>query len=517
MTVALQTGAAAAPPATGPRRAWHRALPALAGGMLAWALLFHAEIAAAVGVWIDSTAYNHGFFILPIALWLAWDRRGRLRPGLQDGTVPAPTLGPALAALPLALAWFAADRLGLMEGRQFAALFLLEALLVAGIGWRGARALAGPLLYLVFLVPSGAFLVPALQRFTAHFIDLGLDLLGIPHVVTAFIIEIPEGRFFVAEACAGLRFLIAAIAFGALYALLIYRSPGRRIAFLLVAAVVPVIANGLRALGIVVLGHLLGSAEAAVADHLIYGWGFFSAVILLLTLAGLPFRQDAAPPSIRPYAGRGMPAAPWLAVAAVLLPAALGPAAAWRLDRSGPAPALALPGFLPSPDCRALPAAAAADGYSRGAQRFDCAGATLTARVRTLPAGSTAAAVQAAVQAATGERGVEDVTRIALAVPALAMTWRLTALHEPPRLTATALFLDGGPAPGGFALRLRLARDGLGGGGGAPVLMSATLAAPALADPAVMAAGQQIVADFLAAQTALVTAAARASAGVRAP
>jgi exosortase A len=494
MTAALQTETAAAP-----ARAWRRALPVLAGGVLLWALLFHAEIAAAVGVWIDSTAYNHGFFVLPIALWLAWDRRGRLR-----GAAPAPTLSPALAALPLALAWFAADRLGVMEGRQFAALFLLWALLVGGIGWRLARAFAAPLLYLVFLVPSGAFLVPVLQRFTAHFIDIGLDLLGIPHVVTEFIIEIPEGRFFVAEACAGLRFLIAAVAFGALYALLIYRSPGRRIAFLLVAAIVPVIANGLRALGIVVLGHVLGSAEAAVADHLIYGWGFFSAVILLLTLAGLPFREDAGPPAAKSYAGGGVPATPWLAVAAVLLPAALGVAAAGRLDRSGPAPALALPEFVPGPACAALPPA-------EGAQLFTCAGATLTARVQALPAGAGVAAVQAAVAAATGERGAEDVMRTTLSVPALAIPWRLTALHEPPRLTATALFLDGAPAPAGLALRLRLARDGLGGRAGAPVLVSAALAAPALADPAVAAAGQQVLAGFLAAQTALLTAAAQAS------
>lgn len=511
MTAALQTETAAFSV-----RAWRRALPALAGGVLLWGLLFHAEIAAAVGVWIDSTAYNHGFFVLPIALWLAWDRRGRLPRPAHGGAAPLPSAWPALAALPLALAWFAADRLGVMEGRQFAALFLLWALLVAGIGWRLARAFAAPLLYLVFLVPSGAFLVPVLQRFTAHFIDIGLDLLGIPHVVTDFIIEIPEGRFFVAEACAGLRFLIAAIAFGALYALLIYRSPGRRIAFLLVAAIVPVIANGLRALGIVVLGHVLGSAEAAVADHLIYGWGFFSAVILLLTLAGLPFREDAALPAtlaaaapVPPAAARRKHAqdgaAAWLSVAAVLLPAALGPAAVLLLGHQGAAPVLALPDFVPGPACTALPPA-------DGAQRFDCEAATLTARVQALPAGAGVAAVQAALAAATGERGVEDVTRTALPIPSLGITWRLTALHDPPRLTATALFLNGAPAPGGLALRLRLARGGLGGNTGAPVLVSASLAAPALADPAAFSAGQQVLAGFLAAQTALL-AAAQASSG----
>jgi hypothetical protein len=58
-----------------------------------------------------------------------------------------------------------------------------------------------------------------------------------------------------------------------------------------VSIVVPIIANGLRVLGIVVYGYILGNAQAAVADHLIYGWVFFSFVSLILILLGLPFRQ----------------------------------------------------------------------------------------------------------------------------------------------------------------------------------------------------------------------------------
>ena len=48
-------------------------------GLVVWGLLFHAEAVAAVRVWYDSTAYSHCFFILPIAVWLAWDRRPAAR------------------------------------------------------------------------------------------------------------------------------------------------------------------------------------------------------------------------------------------------------------------------------------------------------------------------------------------------------------------------------------------------------------------------------------------------------
>jgi glycosyltransferase involved in cell wall biosynthesis len=41
-------------------------------------LLFHEEAMSAVKVWNDSTAYSHCWFVLPIALYLAWERRQNL-------------------------------------------------------------------------------------------------------------------------------------------------------------------------------------------------------------------------------------------------------------------------------------------------------------------------------------------------------------------------------------------------------------------------------------------------------
>jgi exosortase A len=483
------------------------AVPALVVALIYFALMFGDEATAAVRVWIDSTAYNHGFFVLPLALWLAWDRRGAAR-----GLRLQPTLWPALATLPFGLAWFVADRLGIMEGRQLAALGMLEALLVALLGWRLARSFAAALAYLVFLVPFGAFVTPWLQVFTAHFIDAGLSLLGIPHLVSDFTIEIPDGAFYVAEACAGLRFLIAAVAFGALYACLVYRSPGRRLAFMAASVLVPVLANGVRALGIVVLGHLLGNTEAAAADHLIYGWGFFSVVILLLIAAGLPFREDIAPPPAR----RGTAevstaplelATPWAAAVAVTLLAAAGPIAVALLDRSGTPTALTLPAFVATEDC------AATGDPPAMPQQFRCGAATLLASVRALPSGSSPAALLAAMLDATGERGLEDVAVSRLAVPgATPPAWRLVQLPKPERLVAIAAFVDGQPAPGGLAGRLRLALDSVTGKGGPVVLVAATLQSPELQWPTQQETGRAVLRRFLQAQAPLLNAVATVTA-----
>ena len=288
--------------------------PALLVGLTLLGLLFHEESAAAVKVWNDSTAYSHCWFVLPIALYLAWDRRHGLA-GLR--VEPLPWMG--LLAIPGVIAWMAADRMGIMEGRQLVAMSFVQLLFLAVLGWRVWWVMSAPLLYLYFLVPFGAFLTPYLQTFTLHFSLIGLKVLGIPFYADAFLIETPSGRYFVAEACAGLRFLIAAIAFGVLYACLIYRSYHKRALFMVASIIIPIIANGFRALGIVLLGEWLGSAEAAAADHILYGWMFFSIVILLLILAGMPFREDTVTTvrEVPPPAER-MPGARWRAAAATI-------------------------------------------------------------------------------------------------------------------------------------------------------------------------------------------------------
>ena len=310
------------------------------------------------------------------------------------------------------------------------------------LGWRLAWAFSAPLLYLFFLVPFGAFLTPALQRFTAGFTDVGLSVLGIPYVMDRFTIEIPEGTFYVAEACAGLRFLIASIAFGVLYACLIYRSPWRRAAFILASCIVPVIANGFRALGIVVLGHVLGSAEAAAADHIIYGWVFFSVVILLLILAGLPFREDTATMLRRLRAGAAadragtQPAGLVAALArrrAVAAAMALGPAMAAAIDRAG-ARARPPSRCRPSSPARAAPRCPAAPP---GVQHFVCDGLPLTATVRAFPPRANPGALIAR-RGAARRRGSGRGRATTSPARRRAGAWRLAETEKPDRSTASA-------------------------------------------------------------------------------
>src|SRR5205823_4921526 len=87
----------------------------------------------------------------------------------------------------------------------------------------------------------------------------------------------------------------------------------------------------------VVAGHLIGSAEAAAADHVLYGWLFFSIVTFLLILIGLPFRENSRTPVQRATtmpSGR-LISRTLLSAAAVILVIAISRFVASSLDHLG--------------------------------------------------------------------------------------------------------------------------------------------------------------------------------------
>jgi exosortase A len=461
-----------APPRAVPA-GWLGALPLVVTGLVL-CLVFHSEVLAAVQTWNDSTAYNHCFLVIPIVLYLFWDRRDEWA-GVHWQLMPtAVLLGVSLAAV-----WLISERLGIMEGRQLVAVSFVEVLVLTMLGRRLWGAMAGPLLYLYFLVPFGEFLTPELQGITTFFVRHGLEILGVPAYIDGFVIEIPEGTFLVAEACAGLRFLIASTAFGCLYALLMYRSPLRRGIYILVSIIVPVIANGFRAIGIVYLGHILGSAEAAAADHVIYGWIFFSLVILLLIALGLPFREDEIPKrSATRFAEACAPAVSLrravLAGVGVAMAAAAGPIVGASLTMAAER-SVATPSRIEvGSDCQVQPAESA-EGATVRSQRVVCGADALDMSWEAFPPRSTAASMMSARRRMMTGARVEGIQENWLTQSdGTLRAWRVVKSNDPAYVAATSVWIDGRPVRPGLGMRARMALNSLTGSDFAPMVVTVT-------------------------------------------
>ncbi len=173
----------------------------------------------------------------------------------------------------------------------------LVGMLVVGIwsilGHRLAGVLAFPLFFLFFAVPMGEGLIDPMMDFTAVSTVWLIQLSGIPVFREGLFFTLPTGKWSIVEACSGVRYIIASVTVGALFAYLTYVSWWRRALFLLISAIVPVFANTMRAYIIVMLGHFSDMKIATGADHLVYGWVFFGVVIFILFWLGSFFREEA--------------------------------------------------------------------------------------------------------------------------------------------------------------------------------------------------------------------------------
>jgi exosortase A len=250
-------------------------------------LLYFDTAQSIVAIWNRSDTFTHQYIILPISLWLIWRRRQ-----LLSQMTPIP-YGPVLILLALTgMAWLLGDLADVQVVKQYAFAATLILTAVALLGRRISWAIAFPLLFLLLAVPFGEVFIGPLIEFTANFTVAALRATGIPVLREGNTFAIPSGHWSVVEACSGVRYLIASVTLGLLYAHLTYRSRLRQCGFVLVSIVVPIVANGVRAYMIVMIGHLSGMQLAVGVDHLIYGWLFFGLVMFVMFWIGGFWHED---------------------------------------------------------------------------------------------------------------------------------------------------------------------------------------------------------------------------------
>ena len=285
------------------------------GSALPWLILLAVSLTGLyLGVarhlvwqWADDDDYTHGFLILPLALYFAWERRDRLR-----RIAPRPSwLGAVVLAVGL---------LVLVVGSVGAELFLQRfslVIVIAGLVWlilgsAFLRELAFPIAFLVFMIPLPAIVMNAiafpLQQFAAQSATLCMEVAGIPVLREGNTIVLSNTTLEVVEACSGIRSLQALLALGAVYGYFTQRSAWKRWALLFLSVPIAIAANAFRVAGTGFLAHLIGPEAAQGFYHSFAGWIVFAVAFVLLLGAGTLLsrlsRGDAAP---APHGAQGQP------------------------------------------------------------------------------------------------------------------------------------------------------------------------------------------------------------------
>jgi exosortase len=236
--------------------------------------LYGGALSSLVQQWASDDDYSHGFFVLPLAVFFAWERRDALR--------RAP-LRPSIWGLLLLGASLVTFLAGIFGAELFLTRVSLIGVLAAAIlfvwGRDHFRTLLFPLAFLLLMVPLPAIVFNQiafpLQLLASQVGEATISAAGIPVLREGNVLHLANTNLEVAEACSGIRSLISLLTLAVVLGYFTEPRSGGRVAIALAAIPIAIVANAARVAGTGILSHWMGADAAEGFFHTFSGWLMF--------------------------------------------------------------------------------------------------------------------------------------------------------------------------------------------------------------------------------------------------
>ncbi len=191
--------------------------------------------------WIRDGNYSHGFFIIPISIFLIY-RSGNLL------VFPAPR---SMTGMVLFVFGCAGMILGAAANEFFSSrasmILSLTGVTLFYLGWANFKKVWFAFFFLLFMIPLPAVIYYSatlpLQLFATKATVAILHIFDLPSVRHGNIIFLPNFKLEVAEACSGLRSLVTLMALGALYGYLTLQGTIRPLTLFIMTVPVAIAVN----------------------------------------------------------------------------------------------------------------------------------------------------------------------------------------------------------------------------------------------------------------------------------
>jgi len=232
--------------------------------------------------WDHDPDMGHGFFVPIVAGFIVWQRREELA-----AVKPEPNMwGLALVIL---------GALQLLLGTLGAELFTARLSFVVsliGVVWFLCgtvmlKKLALPLFLLFFMIPIPAIIYSSLtlklQIFASKLADEALTLLAIPVYREGNILDLPNQRLSVVEACSGIRSLLSLTFLSVVYGYFFEKKTWMRVLLFFSTIPIAIVANGSR----VTITGIMTQVDPKLAEgffHQAEGWVIFMVALAILLL-----------------------------------------------------------------------------------------------------------------------------------------------------------------------------------------------------------------------------------------
>jgi exosortase len=270
-------------------------------GLVLAALLtvYWSVIAGLIQAWSTDDNYSHGFFIVPLALYFAWERRRAIaaapvRPSLVGAIVVAGSLFLLVAGL-LGAELFL-SRVSIIGAIAGTTLFLF--------GWPMLRILSFPLAFMLLMIPLPAIIFNKiafpLQLLASNVGEYTISSMDIPILREGNVLILANATLEVAEACSGIRSLVSLFTLGLVFGYFVDRRPWVRAVIALSAIPVAILANGLRVASAGVAAHNYGTAGVEGLFHEFSGWVVFVIAFLMMFAIQRVLQRFLPPPPVHP-------------------------------------------------------------------------------------------------------------------------------------------------------------------------------------------------------------------------
>jgi exosortase len=272
------------------------------GTLPAWASLSRKQIAGVLGggillaaflwsywpvledlwtIWLRSDEYSAGLLVPFLAVYVLWSRRRELayvsaKPAILCGTAIF-VLAQAMRVFGLFWMYGFAERLSIVLS--------VMAIIILLLGWGGLRKTAGVLLFLCLMLPwphrIQAQIGLPLQGWSTDSAVFCLELVGYDVARDGNVIGIGETNVAVAEACNGLRMIMAFLVISALVVLLVKRTWWEKMIILASSLPIALFCNTLR---LAITAVFFTMLEGEKTRNLFHDFGGYAMMPLALAL-----------------------------------------------------------------------------------------------------------------------------------------------------------------------------------------------------------------------------------------
>lgn len=258
----------------------------LLGGLLALlaALSFGSFFRVLFQNWIHNEEFSYGILIPPIASYLIWKRKERLKTAAIDSWTP----GFLVAAIGCGLQVLA-SRSGTLLLSGFALVVLLVGITGFLWGLKILRICVGPLTLLILMVPLPSYAVGEvawhLQSVASTISARSLESLGVPVYQDGNLLRLPNYVLEVKQACSGSRSILSLVALALVIGLSAGEKWWRRGVLVLAAPILAIAANVVRIVGTGLIAQHWGNLAANESLHA--SWGVAVFLLGVLGLLGI--------------------------------------------------------------------------------------------------------------------------------------------------------------------------------------------------------------------------------------